>query len=202
MATITKLQVDVANQKLIISATSSGVTTDSSSNTFHHRFTKVYIDTTCTFNCKNEYSTSSVAIEIPDDAITTNATLHDDEHFDGDLVDFEIPFSDIYNSTDIANDILFIWIEETEYDFTYSAVDINYFFGVTLSVSTFYETLLNHIKLNAKECCKATCSDVNFMLAWHGFNLAKTLQEYKQMVYYWNIMHNNKSSVSSGCECS
>lgn len=199
-AAITKLQVDVANEKLIISATGSGSTTDSGGNTLHHRFTKVYIDTTCTFNCKNEYSTNAVEILIPDDAITTNATLVAGLHYDGDLVDFEIPFSDIL-SQDIPNDILFIWIEETEYDANYQAVDTNYYFGVTLSVSTFYNLLLNHIKINSAECCKSDCSDVNFMLAWHGFNLAKTLQDYKQMIYYWKIMHNNSSSIVNNCNC-
>lgn len=75
-------------------------------------------------------------------------------------------------------------------------------FGLTLSVKDFYNLLLNNIEIQTKDSthCNPSCSDVNFMLAWQGFNLAKSLQDYNQMVYYWNILHSlNTSSSHSNC---
>lgn len=194
MVTITKLLVDTVNEKLIVSATSKGVTTDESNHTFHHKFTKIEIDITNTFVCKNEPSSVAMSfnIPVPEDSVTD---------YDWDLVDFEIPFSEIL-SNDVANDILFVWLTEEEYDENYTLQDnTEVGFGVTLSVNTFYDLLLEHIKINSTNCCKVNCSDVDFMLAWNGFNLAKTLQDYKQMIYYWKILHRQVSENIISCNC-
>lgn len=77
-------------------------------------------------------------------------------------------------------------------------------FGVTLSVKNFYDLLLNHINIEASDSCNCNvdCSDVNFMLAWQGFNLSKSLQDYNQMIKYWKILHSTGDNTSSsGCGC-
>lgn len=194
MVTITKLQVDVVNKKLIISATSKGAVNDT-----HHKFTKVQIDVTNTFVCYNEPSSIAVSsmtfdIPVPEDATSD---------YDWDLVDFEIPFSSIL-SDDVANDVVFVWLTEEEYDShnNLQADGSEVGFGVTLSVSTFYNLLLNHIKINTTGCCKAGCSDIDFMLAWDGFNLAKTLQDYRKMIYYWKLLHKQTvNNSNNSCNC-
>lgn len=202
MATITKLYIDSTNENLVISATSSGATTEDGV-TIHHKFTRIFIDLACTFNCKSEPSSNATTIVLTADDFDT--------WVDGDLVDYTVPFSDIL-SDDILNDILFVWIEETPYTDeagTQQAtnLDLDYYFGVTLHVKTLYNHLLSHISLdNSCGCassCNPDCADVNIMLAWQGFNLAKTLQDYRQMINYWNIIHttNTTSSYSSGCNC-
>ena len=204
MVNITKLKVDVDNEQLLISATSKGETTDNA--TYHHRFTKVFIDTTTTFNCYNEPSSYATTIDIP---------LPEDSDsgidYDKDLEDYAIPFSDIL-CDDIANDVLFVWLEEVEYDnlnplhvrdmpASSDYTNPDYGFGVTLSVATFYNLLLENLKIKSEDCCDTDCSDVNMMIAWQGFNLAKTLGEYKQMIYYWKLLHNVISDISTGCNC-
>lgn len=284
-AEIKKLQVDVDANLLSILATTSGQTTEGG-ETFHHKYYKVAIDSTKTFNCKNEPSTS---------ATTINVTVAQDTNLDKN-----ISFDDIICSSDIENDILFIWLYEKKYvirpilntlaeDFdvfitdgteyykchmgedykleemvmtkteaplhaeefgtslvyyagkyiyfehkdlyyrmnrtsleveeltidkypVYSDHDTTYnddhypdnvLFGVTLSVKSFYELLLNHIDIVSSDTCncKVECSDVNFMLAWDGFNLAKTLQDYNQMIKYWNILHKSNTATYSSCGC-
>lgn len=195
MAVITKLQVDASNEQLIVSATSNGITQDGETS-LHHKFTKIYVDTCCTFNCKNEPSSKALIKTLTADDFNSN-------WIDGDLTDYTIPFSDIIVE-DVLNEVLFVWIEEITCDEKGNQLgkyDITYLFGVTLHVQSLYNILLNHININ--ECkCKPDCSDVNFMLAWDGFNLAKTLQDYRQMCYYWQILHKNKTTISStGCGC-
>lgn len=273
---ITKLQVNTVTKNIVISASESS---DS------YKFSRIYIDTQNTFNCKNAESTSAVSIQIE----------NIDENID--LKDYKIPFDSIYNSQDPVNDVFFIWIyadiykdyvgykseddfivftdgtnyykttsfensillsNETEYknaktysesipilksynsglkikikyktteEYTYYSIDTTNLsgateideeefeegrtkseqslipsFGVTLSVKDFYELLINHIDIVAQDTCscEANCSDVNFMLAWQGFNLAKTLQDYNQMINYWRILHKYNTSTSVGCTC-
>lgn len=190
MVTITKLQVDVNNEKLLISATSKGEIEGK-----HHKFTKINLDITDTFVCKNEPSSNAMSFDIP---VPENV----ESEYDWDLVDFEIPFSDILSS-DVANDILFIWLTEEEYSSEGVLQDnTEVGFGLTLSVSTFYNLLLNHIKIkSSSNCCNASCSDVDFMLAWNGFNLAKTLQDYRQMIYYWRLLHRTSNDSDNPCNC-
>lgn len=294
MAKITKLLANTNTGKLIISATSTGRTIDDHNDVLHHKFTKIYIDVTDTFNCSNEPS-----------SIATVKTLN--IGFDTDLTNYEIDLNDLLCS-DPTSDLFFVWIEEYEYkervlrngfctydttnnewivystddtkyykakladgeiaddnfnvieqseyvsaqdnagdDYTVqlctdsdgniylivtdsvgnskyyigdisneylvkkltyqeylkatcTASDFSYIFGVTLSVRDFYESILKRIEVKDTNCCKADCSDVNFMLAWNGFNLAKALQQYRQMVYYWRLLHNSKVS-NSNCGC-
>lgn len=198
MATISKLKVDLDNQKLIISATSSR-NTDSE---HHYRFTKIYIDVSNTFNCKNEPSTiatnSAITIKTIDE---TGAKV--DYPKDTDLEDYEVSFSDILCTDDFDNELFFVWIEESVYneEDIDNSVPIPQVFGVTLNVQQFYELLLNHISIKNECECDVDCSEVNFMLAWNGFNLSKTLQEYHQMIYYWKILHSVGSSTKSSCGC-
>ena len=200
MVTITKLQVDVENKQLMISAKSKGEVTEEG-HTYHHRFTKVYIDVTDTFNCYNEWSTNAAVVNIPiSEEYGTNGA------YDSDLVNYSIPFSEIY-SNDIENDILFVWLEEVEYDdldpLHVRDCDGNpdYGFGVVLSVSNLYQYLLDNLKINSEDCCNVGCSEVNMMLAWQGFSLAKTIGDYKQMIYYWKILHNVTPNKDGGCNC-
>lgn len=81
-----------------------------------------------------------------------------------------------------------------------TSVNFQDLFGVTLSVRDFYNLMLERVTIEDVISCKATCSDVNCMLAWNGFNLAKSLREYKQMIYYWKILHNVVTS-SYNCNC-
>ena len=81
MARITKLLIDTVANKLIISATSTGKTTDDTS-TYHHKFTTIKFDVTDTFNCSNEPS-----------SVATTHTL--DIGFDTDLVNYEVSLADI-----------------------------------------------------------------------------------------------------------
>lgn len=300
-ATITKLAVDATNEKLLILATSSGETTESGV-THYHKFTNIYIDTTQTFNCNNSPSSNAVTIALD---LDFNENLHSSESTDSSEIPYEVPFSDIL-SNDVANDIVFVWIEETDYypqeysgyyynnnyyltdknnsyyvvsslaenavlsastetDYNAAAASADenhtittyvngdtmyihhedssestetYFtqdmtslstgletstesdyldednrfiadddvppclFGVTLSVRFLYELILDKINIKNENDCNANCSDVNFMLAWNGFNLAKNLGEYKQMIYYWRLLHQVSSSSTSGCGCS
>lgn len=74
-------------------------------------------------------------------------------------------------------------------------------FGVTLSVNTLYNNILDKIDIKDETCCQVDCSDVNYMLAWNGFNLSKSLKQYKQMIYYWNILHKGNLATSTSCNC-
>lgn len=288
MILITKLQVDTVNNCLVISA--------SDDNTTGYQFTKMYIDSTSTFNCKNEPSSSATQITFKDSSSLAYPV-------NTPLTNYKVEFNDIICSEHPENDVLFVWIycnEASEvYDGFLSIIDTYYYFtdgskyyktygiedvysvtevtksdyeyagstryaypkiesygdkdfvfikyksdedaaytyykvdksslesgaseiseseyvvnslhenpqpsfGVTLSVKNFYELLLNHIDITAQDSCNCNpdCSDVNFMLGWQGFNLAKTLQDYNQMIYYWNILHKfGSSSSSSGCGC-
>lgn len=294
MAKITKLLANTNTGKLIISATSTGKTVDDNNNVLHHKFTKIYVDVTDTFNCNNEPS-----------SLATVKTLNID--FDTDFTNYEIDLNDLLCS-DPTSDLFFVWIEEYEYkesvlrngfytddpinnvemvystdgtnyyraaltdgeivddrftvitqseytlaqanadddytvqlctdsddniylvvtdsggnskyyvgditneylveeltyqeylDTTCTMSNFSYIFGVTLSVRDFYESILKRIEVKDTNCCNADCSDVNFMLAWSGFNLARALQQYRQMIYYWKLLHNSKVS-DSNCGC-
>lgn len=304
MAQITKLAVDVNNEKVVISATSSGKVVDTVANKiYHHKFTKVIMDNSTTFNCSNSPSVNAVSFNL-------------NKNYDENLSNEEIAFNSIPYK-DISNELLFVWLEETKYveqytvyegfvvdsditnyltlyftdgtkyyrvsyedpenidmstfeddvtsetfktekesassnynvlgyregvdgkyyikivegtniirynvfDLTEKTVDDcreidytntlykivtnednpTYIFGVTLSVSTLYQLLFNRINIASNSCCKVECSDVNTMLAWQGFNLAKNLGEYKQMVKYWKILHRTTNLDTSTCGCS
>lgn len=182
MVTITKLQVDTIHNKLIVSATN---------NTTSYQFEEICIDTQKTFNCKNEESIYATKIKLTDYPADT------------DLENYEIDFNDIICSDDPENDIFFVWIKCKE---TPQSGDpyITAGFGVTLSVKHFYSLLLNHIEVVSQNDfnCSPECSDVNFMLAWQGFNLAKVLQDYNQMIMYWNMLHSlDKATIIQGCGC-
>lgn len=202
MVTLKKAAVDVVNEQLLISATSK-YNVEGNPQTSHYRFTNIYIDTAKTFNCYNDPSDYCTTIPIDIETIG----------YDTDLVDFSIPFSSIL-SDDIPNELLFVWLEETEYnnieEGSEHIKDVtgnpDKGFCVTLSVSTLYELLLNHIKVNTDICCNTTCSDINYVLAWNGFNLAKSLakvtpSEYRNMIYYWSILHKKASENSNECTC-
>lgn len=284
MVTIKKMPVDSVNDYISIYATDD--------NPEKYQFTKIYIDTVKTFNCKNEPSTHATVIELKDSSSLPYAE-------NTPLDNYKIPFNEIICSDDPINDIFFIWVEcneqfnrdeyigyyynsnfyftdgknyyhtsaftsaevvkdsdSSDYNYakshaddsytiksfknshnlyiksTYSGVTLYYVindeslsqggssiaetaynaarklmkpqtaFGVTLSVRDFYNLLLNHIDIETNPYnCKVECSEVNFMLAWQGFNLSKTLQDYNQMIYYWNILHSVKTSSSSNCGC-
>jgi hypothetical protein len=201
MATITKLQVDVDNEKLLIGAKTTGQTTVNG-NIRHHKFTKVYIDTVNTFNCVNEFSSSASVYNI-----TTTNYDKDSTGEDGQDPIIEVPFSAIL-SDDIPNELLFVWLQEDEYDNAdpHNRLTIDktaeHLFGLTLSVKTFYDLLLNNINIKNECSCDTTCSDVDIMLAWNGFNLAKTLQNYRQMIYYWQVIHKRaNASYTGSCNC-
>lgn len=108
-----------------------------------------------------------------------------------------------YNPSLPADSPSSYYIEEIDKWPTIKVTDIASSFGVTLAVKEFYELLLDHIDIVAKDNCDCNpdCSDVNFMLAWQGFNLSKTLQDYNQMIKYWKILHSYGIEVSSGCGC-
>ena len=182
MVTITKLQVDIAHNKLIVSATD---------NTASYEFKEICIDTQKTFNCKNDESTYATKITIED--VDPNTAL----------TNYEISFDDIICSENPESDVFFVWVKAKEYPASGDPY-ITAGFGVTLSVKDFYSILLNHISVVADDDCECNpdCSDVNFMLAWQGFNLSKILQDYNKMIYYWNILHSIGSKTSSfGCNC-
>lgn len=181
MVTITKLQVDITHDKLIISATN---------NTKSYKFTEICIDTEKTFNCKNEESTYATKITL------------ENQELNEDLENYEIPFDSIICSEDPVNNIFFVWVKCIEYPQSGESYTTSGF-GVTLSVKNFYDLLLNHIDIVSQNdyACNPSCSDVNFMLAWQGFNLAKTLQDYNQMINYWRILHKYNISTSTDCTC-
>ena len=232
MKKIDKLYVDVANKVVVLkdyswnnmaTGNNSIVYKDhSTGNTLsgEFRFNSIKMDSSATFNCKEEPSSSAITLTISnylDDAGNVAATGLEGEK---PAISFNnIPYDDI------PNELLFIWIKESFYitgnDTPYAngIVDIydgttligsvdcrcdNYDFVVALSVETFYKLLLNSININSCKPCKDSidCSEVNTMLAWDGFNLAKSTRNYKQMVYYWKIIHNQaNNSSSNGCNC-
>ena len=206
--------VDKVNQVIKIKWPSAGIL-DEDGTIYHHKFTKISIDTAKTFNCKDEPSSKAITkiIDWSHDTDNVNGIGVDrDLYFKNNEVQyFEIPFNDIYLSEDVANDLIFVWIEEqkgTVSSSTFTPVTdenpVNHF-AITLHVGTFFDLILSNINIIGNECnnCKnVECSDVNFMLAWQGFDLAKTLGKYKQMVYYWNIMHNVSNQYNnSSCNC-
>lgn len=204
---LTRLEFDEERKKMIVSATSTGLLIVDG-QTLHHRFTKLYIDTVKTFNCSDSPSRNAISIDIDDKYISTQGHVveHDGLHYDGDLWNLEIDFDDIYLSEDVLNDIIFIWLEENEYDVNFNLHGEppdwpRMLFEFLFSETTFYSHLLDYIKINSEDCCKTNCSDVNFMLAWNGFSLAMSVRDYQQMVYYWNILHYKAGSKSGKCNC-
>lgn len=232
MKKIDKLYVDVANKVLVLKDYSwNNMATGNNSIVYKDhdtgntlsggfKFDSIQMDNSATFNCKEEPSSSAITLDVTD-------YLDDNGNIAATGATGEKPaisFNDIPYD-DIPNELLFIWLKESFYlignDNPYAAgiVDIydgstligsvdcrcdNYDFVIALSVETFYKLLLNTININNCNPCKDNidCSEVNTMLAWDGFNLAKSTRNYKQMVYYWNIIHNqaNKSN-SRGCNC-
>lgn len=209
-----KFSVDVNKRVLIITLPSTGETIYDNVN-YHHKFTEVFIDSSSTFNCgsgPSSFATNS-SIRIDWDNIESSTN----NGYDEDLIDYEIPFTSIMmDENSMANELFFIWVKECSYtkdgdEYFESANEVSSvtgqhypinLFALTLSVSTFYNILLNHIKINTEDCNKVGCSDVNFMLAWDGFNLAKTLQDYKKMIYYWKILHTQTTIGSNNsCNC-
>lgn len=102
---------------------------------------------------------------------------------------------------DVENEVVAEYSEEEYAEVVYKLIDFEYFFGITLSVSTLYNNILNSIVIKNSENCEADCSEVNKMLAWQGFSFAKALGRYDQMIYYWKILHNISNSVSTPCNC-
>lgn len=190
---ITRLLVDVDNEKLILSATPNN------DDTYHYRFTDIYIDTSVTFNCSNGESSNAYHKSLSIEDADYDKPLGNDTGY------LEIPFSNIL-SDDVSNDILFIWIEENKYNASYEEIkdDTDYpkkLFGITLSVKTLYELIINNINIKKDGCCNVGCSEVNTMLAWQGFNLAKNLGQYKRMIYFWKILHKTINTDTSKCHC-
>lgn len=204
MATKNSIAVDVENKRLVINWMSSHktITKDDNNNNISFKFTKIYVDTTKTFNCKNSPSTTAEAVPI-------NITIGINE----DLDNYYIPFSNILTAPDdeLQDELFFVWLEEIicdnngdpDYPHTINSETVDkptLNFGVTLSVKRFYNLLLETINITDNSC-EVGCADVNTMLAWDGFNLAKILGEYKQMIYYWNILHTAKNRTFSSCNC-
>lgn len=205
---LTRLDFDEDRKKMIVSATSTGQLEDSEGHILHHRFTNIYIDTVKTFNCSDSPSRNAIKIAIDDKYIDAKGHVveHDGLHYDGDLWNLEIDFDDIYLSEDVLNDIVFIWLEEYEYDVNFKPHGEppdwpRILFEFLFSEGTFYSHLLDYIKINSENCCNTDCSDVNFMLAWNGFSLAMSVRDYQQMIYYWNILHYKTGKNSGGCGC-
>lgn len=188
------IKVDIDNNRLLISAKSKGITTDDAGTVYHHRFTKIYIDTADTFVCKDNLG--PISLTIPET----------DVDYDTDLTNYVVSFNDIL-SDDIPNELLFIKLEECSYikngDNYIKRGDATYDnFKVVFSVSTFYNLLLDTINIPEGNCCDFNCGDVNYMLAYNGFTLAGTVEDYRRMIYYWRLLHRNSSnSTSSNCNC-
>lgn len=209
MAQLTRLEFDEDRKKMIVSATSTGIL-EVDGVTYHHRFSKLYIDTTKTFNCSDSPSRNAIAIDIDDSYIDEKGHVieHDGKHYDGDLWNMEIDFDDIYLTEDVLNDIVFIWLEEKEYDEHFGETTHGMppewpimLFEFLFSENQLYNHMLDYIKINSEDCCETKCSDVNFMLAWNGFSLAMSVRNYQQMVYYWNILHYKANAKSGKCNC-
>ena len=233
MKKIDKLYVDVANKVLVLKDYSwNNMATGNNSivykdhdtgNTLNgsFKFDSIAIDSSATFNCKEEPSSSALKTLTISNYIDSNGNFS----ATGDINEKPaISFDDITISDDIPNELLFIWLKESFYitgnetPYALGIVDIydgatligsidcrydNYDFVIALSVETFYKLLLNTININSCNPCKdnVSCSYVNTMLAWDGFNLAKSTRNYKRMVYYWNIVHNSSNKSNNNCKC-
>lgn len=181
---IDKASVDTVNRQFVISA--SCILGDEYTN---YKFTKIYIDTALTFNCKDDASTHAMVFNIDSTIVPDNTSLEE----------YTISFDKALLVDDFENTLFFIWVEASCYNG--SKDELFKGFGTTLSVKDFYSYILNSININEGDYCNINCSDVNFVLAWNGFNLAMALRNYKQMIYYWNILHKAKSSSGNSCNC-
>lgn len=194
MAVFTKCLIDITNKKLIISATSSGITTDASTGVQKsHQFTDLYIDNQDTFICANEPSTGATHIALENTVVN------------GDLTDFEVLFTDILLK-DIENSLLFVWLKEVEGTVdsqtgNFSKEDFAYYMGITFSVNLLYTLLLDTIDIKGEGCCEVDCTNVERMMAWMAFMLAKKLSDPKAMIKYWKILHQLGLNSTTGCSC-
>ena len=103
MAKFVRCKIDEGGRNVVISAKSSR-SQEIEGSPFHYKFTKIYIDSSCTFNCMNEPSSSATVIDLPEEL----------KVMDGNIYNFKIPFDDILVE-DVPNEMLFIFLQEEKY---------------------------------------------------------------------------------------
>lgn len=222
MAKIEKIKFDLANRKLVVIAKSTGIESDSNNIQYYNRFEKIYVDTSCTINgCINEPSSNApVVLNLTNDDVKfkinpnggtpSSADLVNGVYYNGDLINYEILFDDVnvldFLSKDVENELLLVWVEEVQYvedanhEWTPTGIKNYKAHALCISGTTLYDIFLNKIKINSEDCCKTSCADVNFFLAWNGFKFAAALEDYRKAVYYWKIIHNTASEPKN-CGC-
>lgn len=165
---------------------------------YHYRFEKIYIDWSATFNCKNEPSVNALEFNIQD--------LYDipdmEAFYDTDIVNLRIPYDTL--CYDVENDITFIFVQEGVYESNMESmelVDYNFFMRPIYDIEYLLQKVFKSLKINNdKDNCNVSCSDVNIMLAYTGFDIAEQVENYKKMVYFWNII-NKTENVNNNCDC-
>lgn len=191
---ITKLLLDKANQKIVLSAEVEEQ---------GEYMTAIYIDTQKTFVCSNEPSDSASKIELnPDGIIESNDTLTIEGGCVTKVTDFEIDLPSItagvVSTLDINNDMLFLFIDDINQD------SIDYTIRIVLEQQSFYTLLFKqiHKDIVATGCCDIPQSAADIALMFEAFQLSLLTKDFRRAVYYWNELHGgNNLSITAKCNC-
>lgn len=191
---ITKLILDKANQKIVISAEVEKQ---------GDYMTAIYIDTQKSFVCSNEPSSSASKIELNPKSISESTdTLTIQGGCVVKITDFEVDLATItagvVSTLDIDNDMLFLFIDNI------SQGDIAYTLRVVLEQKSFYNLIFKqiHKDIATTNCCDVPQSAADLALMFEAFQLSLLTKDFRRAVYYWNELHGgNNLSITAKCNC-
>ena len=185
MATvISKLDLDVTNKKIIISATAEtgGYIND------------IRIDTQRSFVCTSEPSSNASIITI--DTTASGVELNGENKIIS-ITNYEINLASATSGAlltlDINNDMMFVYV--------YGNPDISA--GVTFDQNSLYQLVFRNLNRNliSQKCCTIDQSSVDLVLLFEAFQLSWSTADPRKFIYYWNRLHNYSSDSSSNCGC-
>lgn len=191
---ITKLILDKANQKIVVSAEVEKQ---------GDYMTAIYIDTQKSFVCSNEPSSSASKIELNPKSISESTdTLTIQGGCVVKIIDFEVDLATItagvVSTLDIDNDMLFLFIDNI------SQEDIAYTLRVVLEQKSFYNLIFKqiHKDIATTNCCDVPQSAADLALMFEAFQLSLLTKDFRRAVYYWNELHGgNNLSITAKCNC-
>ena len=191
---ITKLILDKANQKIVVSAEVEKQ---------GDYMTAIYIDTQKSFVCSNEPSSSASKIELNPKSISESTdTLTIQGGCVVKITDFEVDLATItagvVSTLDIDKDILFLFIDNI------SQEDIAYTLRVVLEQKSFYNLIFKqiHKDIATVNCCDVPQSAADLALMFEAFQLSLLTKDFRRAVYYWNELHGgNNLSTTAKCNC-
>lgn len=163
----------------------------------------IYMDNQRTFNCNEEHSTSAWHLQVTDD-IWAQHSVGDglgNYIFTYTINLTEIDATDLVTSTaydkwcdsSIEKDLFFVYIK---YENTVTE-EFHLVYWESYLRNLIFDSIYDSITVSACSCDLDTGS-INQLLLYNGFKFASLN---KDKVYFWNMIHTNKTTVKSKCNC-